>query len=254
MNDIWLPPGVIEGPAYGTPAWKDFRRGKVTASRFAHVLTEPRTKAEQAAGVMSKTAKGYLMELVAATITGMDAVGGSSAAMERGVDKEVDAIDRYAQQRFVEVGVGRILQMQGTLICATPDGFVEEDTDGPGILEVKCPEPKTHIETWLTKQLPEAYVEQVHGQLWVSGRSWCDFVSFDDRFPLPMQMVVIRVHADEDQQRLFLEKVRNFEDMVTSRVSEIRAYLHSCGHEEAQVINKALEDSLSGDTIAPVVE
>lgn len=250
MNDIWLPPGVIEGPADGTPAWKDFRRGKVTASNFIKVTSEPRTKADKAAGKMTDGAKGYLSQIVAATILGYDPPTMSTDDMDRGVDKQSDAADRYESKRFVEVKKGRILQVQGTLICATPDGFVEEDEEGPGLLEIKCPKENTHMGTYLFREVPDKYLDQIQGQMWVSGRSWCDFVSFDDRFPLPMQMVVIRVHADEDQQRLFLEKVRNFEDMVTSRVSEIRAYLHSCGHEEAQVINKALEDSLSGDTLA----
>lgn len=251
---IWLPPGVVVGPEYGTPGWHEWRRGLVTASRFGDVLTEPRTKAEKEAGGLGKTAKGYLMELVAATITQQDRVGGSSAAMERGVDKEADALDRYAQTRFVEVGKGRGLQLAGTIIGATPDGFVEEDEEGPGILEVKCPEAKTHLENWLTKQLPEDYLEQVHGQLWVSGRSWCDFVSFDDRFPLPMQLVVIRVYPDEEFHATLERKVRAFAYRVEERVHQVRNYLASCGHKEAQVINSALEDQLTGTTIGPVAD
>jgi hypothetical protein len=205
-------------------------------------MTEPRSAADKARGAMSATAKGYLMEIVASTITGQDKVGGKSAAMDRGIDKESDAIDRYMVTKFVDVEKGRMLLKMGTLISATPDGFVEEDEMGPGLIEVKCPESKTHLETFLTKQLPEDYLEQVHGQMWVAGRTWCDFVSFDDRFPLPMQLVVIRVERDNDLIDRMAEKVHGFADQVQAKVDQLRQYLRECSPLEARVVHEALQD------------
>ena len=54
MIPIYLPPGVVEGPAYGTDEWKDARRGRVTASRFGDVMTEPRAKAAKESGQMRR--------------------------------------------------------------------------------------------------------------------------------------------------------------------------------------------------------
>ena len=59
MSTIYLPPGIIEGPKYGTDSWKDARRGRVTASRFGDVMSEPRSKAAKEAGLMSVEGKSY---------------------------------------------------------------------------------------------------------------------------------------------------------------------------------------------------
>jgi hypothetical protein len=251
---LYLPPSIAPGPAYGSSEWTEARRGRVTASRFGDVMTEPRSKAEQMAGKMGATAKGYLMELVAATITGQDKVGGKSAAMDRGVEKESDGLDRYTKQKFYdEVLKGRILLKMGTLISATPDGFIEEgeDDEGPGLVEVKCPESKTHLETFITRELPADYVEQVHGQMWVAGRSWCDFVSFDDRFPLAMQLVVIRVQRDEELIERMAEKVHGFADQVQARVDQLRQFLRECSPVEARVVHEALQDPTEPLTSQP---
>lgn len=240
---IYLPPGVSPGPSYGTDQWHDFRRGLVTASRFGDVMTAPRSK-QVLPGVLGLTARSYLMELVAATITGQDKVGGKSAAMERGIDLEADAIERYEADRFLVTGVtpGRILRFDDTIIAATPDGFVEDDNEGPGLIEVKCPEAKRHLETFMDKMLPDDYVEQVQGQLWVAGRQWCDFVSYDDRFPYPMQLVIIRVQRDEDLIEKMAEKVHAFADMVQQRVDDVRAFLASATQDEAMVLVNDLLD------------
>lgn len=245
---IYLPPGVQEGPAYGTDAWKDARRGLVTASRFGDVMSEPRSKAAKEAGMMSETARSYMLELVASAITGQDRVGGKSAAMERGVDMEADAIDAYAEARFAEVAAGRLLIRDG--IGATPDGFVEDDDDGPGIIEVKCPESKRHLETWMSRRVPDDYVEQVQGQLWISGRAWCDFISYDDRFPLPMRLVIIRVNRDEELIDAMERKVCSFRDQVQSHLASVRAFLASCAPAEARKVHDGLMDHITSRTEA----
>jgi predicted phage-related endonuclease len=33
----------------------------------------------------------------------------------------------------------------------------------------------------LSNEVPTGYVPQIQGQLWICGRQWCDFVSFDPR-------------------------------------------------------------------------
>ena len=251
MIPIYLPPGVVEGPAYGTDEWKDARRGRVTASRFGDVMTEPRSKAAKESGQMSDTARGYLMEILASTITGEDRVGGKSAAMERGVDKESDAIDAYSAAKFTDVAQGRLLLRTDGLIAATPDGFVEEDEDGPGLIEVKCPESKRHLETWLSRELPSDYLEQVQGQMWVAGRSWCDFVSYDDRFPVPMRMVIIRVHRDEEYLASLEAKVTAFAQEVSAKLDQIRGFLADASPEEARTVVEALQDSAEPLTSRP---
>jgi len=234
---------MITGPRWGTPEWHNFRRGLVTASRFGDVLSEPKTKAAREAGELSQTARSYLMELVAATITGQDKVGGKSAAMERGIDKEADAINAYCRERFLfaeDWSEGVILRMDDTLIAATPDAFIETDPEGPGILEVKCPDSMRHLDTFFSRSIPEQYHEQVLGQLEVSGRQWCDFVSFDDRFPKAMQLVIIRVYPSPQFGAESMPKIAHFADLVQQRVDDVLAFLAGASHHEAAAIVSAM--------------
>lgn len=240
-TDIWLPSGVEEGPAYGTPEWHQDRIGRVTASRFKDVMTEPRSKAAKEAGELSDTALAYLHEVIAQAITGKERVGGKSAAMDRGVDLEADALDYYADTRMVELRKGRLLKLVGANIGASPDGFIEDDPDGPGLVETKCPESKTHLATWFARQLPDEYYWQVHGQLWVSGRHWCDFVSYDDRFPLPMRMVVIRVHRNEEVIAELAGKVEAFASRALDRIRVCQQFLAEASPQEHEVVRAALE-------------
>lgn len=248
MNPIYLPPGVIEGPGYGTDEWINARLGRVTASRFGDIMTEPRSKTAQAAGLMSESANSYLLEVVASAITGQSRVGGKSAAMERGVDLEADAIDAYATSRFIDVEKGRLIMRTADNVAATPDGFIDEGEDGPGLIEVKCPESKQHLQTFLDQRLPDDYLEQVQGQMWVAGRRWCDFISYDDRFPAPMRLVVIRVVRNDEFVAELSAKVIAFGAKVAEKVASLKEYLRSCSTDEAQVVDQALNDHLDSLT------
>lgn len=235
---------MIIGPRYGTDSWKQFRRGLVTASRFGDVLSTPRSKEGRASGGLSQTARSYLMELVAATITGQDKVGGKSAAMDRGIDKEADAIDAYCRERFLFPGdwsEGCILRIEDTLIAATPDAFIDNgDPEGPGILEVKCPDMKNHMEVLDSGEVPEQYHEQVLGQLEVSGRQWCDFVSFDDRFPRGAQLMVIRVYPSPAFSMESMPKIAHFADLVQQKVDNWRDRLVMMNPHEAAAVVSAM--------------
>lgn len=295
-TDIWLPEGTIEGAKQANPtAWFEQRRGLVTASRFAHVMAEPRSPersfvdawkhlipedertkvlksgpraglkvevenlsslvveaaAQQGAFCWGDTARGYMMELLASAITGEDRVGGSSAAIERGKDKESDAIDRYMATNFVTVQKGRLLTLKDTTVGATPDGFIEDHEDGPGLIEVKCPESKTHMLTWMRRSLPDEYLYQVQGQLWISGRQWCDFVSFDDRFPRAMWMVVVRVNRDEQLIERMRRRVLAFAEECQAKLGEINGFLATCAPEEREVVKRAMEDAVSVEEELP---
>jgi hypothetical protein len=298
MSTIYLPPGVVDGPKYGTDTWKTARRAMVTASRFGDVVKDPRTiprefvnahihlipeadrfkvlksgpragmkveadglpqmvaeaAALQGAFPLSETAVSYMYEIMAQAVTGLDRVGGRSAAMDRGIDLEQDALDQYATHKFTDVSEGRLLILEGTTIGATPDGFVEDDEEGPGILEVKCPEIKRHLQTYLTRTLPEDYFEQVHGQLWISGRNWCDFVSYDDRFPLAMRLVIIRVYRDEAVIESMSRRVHAFADVVAAKLDTIQGYLAACNPEEQQIVHRALEENAEGVTFEAEAE
>ena len=74
------------------------------------------------------------------------------------------------------------------------DGHVRKMT---GIVEFKCPNSATHFQYLRGGVVPSDYVDQCLHNLWISGAQWCDFCSFDDRFPEDLQLFVVRMERDE---------------------------------------------------------
>jgi predicted phage-related endonuclease len=103
---------------------------------------------------------------------------------------------------------------------ASPDGFVNDD----GLVEIKCPNSATHIETLQNKKIPRQYFAQVQGQLWITERSWCDFVSFDPRLPENAQMIVIRVDRDDKYITELEKEIITFLQEVDEQVEFVKNY------------------------------
>lgn len=169
-----------------TDAWFQARAGYVSASRMDGVMVAKRP---------STTRDNLMAELICERLTGMSGGGFSSAAMQRGVDLEPIARSWY------EVTSGNIVTECGfikhasiPMLGASPDGLVGDD----GLLEIKCPNTATHIETLLRGSYDTAYRYQIQTQLACTGRAWCDFVSYDDRLPTHMAGVCYRVMRDDD--------------------------------------------------------
>ena len=171
----------------GTPAWFAARLGKVTASRVADIVAK--TKSGPAA-----SRANYAAQLVAERLTGekQDQTY-TSAAMQRGTDLEPEArsaYEFYANKKVIQVGF--VPHMTIHMTGASPDGLV----DGDGMVEIKCPNTATHIETLTGSSVSGKYITQIQWQLACTGRAWCDFVSYDDRMPENMRLFIKRVHRD----------------------------------------------------------
>lgn len=169
-----------------TPEWHAARLGRVTASRVADVVAKTKT------GYGSGRAN-YMAELICERLTGTQGAFYSNAAIQWGVEKEPDARAAYEEAvgMFV-VEVGFIPHNTISMAGASPDGLVG---DG-GLVEIKCPNTATHIDTLLSGFVPNKYINQMQWQMACTGRQWCDFVSFDPRMPEGMQIWVKRVERD----------------------------------------------------------
>jgi putative phage-type endonuclease len=171
----------------GSPEWIALRLGKVTASRVADVTA--RTKS----GWGSSRAN-YMAQLVAERLTGNQAATFTNSAMQWGTQTEPDAraaYSFYADSDVVEVGFDQhqTIAMSG----ASPDGLVGND----GLVEFKCPNTATHIETLLGAEIDGKYIKQMQWQMACRPeRKWCDWVSFDPRLPESMRLFVKRVSRD----------------------------------------------------------
>jgi putative phage-type endonuclease len=159
--------GIID-VVQGSPEWHALRLGKVTASRIADVLTEPRSKADKEAGRLSQTAESYMLELVGEIVTGLPATDYQSVAMKWGSDLEPEAREAYEDWSGVDVEqVGFVCHPKIPHVGCSPDGFLPDPRklDNPGMLEIKCPfGTKEHIRTALSQQIPDQYVAQVQAQ------------------------------------------------------------------------------------------
>lgn len=176
-----------ENPAQGTEAWYAARLGKVTASRVADVVTRTKTG-------WGASRANYMAELVAERLTGKPAEKFTNAAMQWGIDNEAEA--RTAYEFWTDSAVeqtGFVPHPSIRMSGASPDGLVGSD----GLVEIKCPNTATHIDTLLGQSVPQKYVLQMQWQMACSGRQWCDFASYDLRLPEAMQLFVARVMRDD---------------------------------------------------------
>jgi len=167
--------------AQGSEAWFEARRGIPTASNFKRILT--------ATGRRSDSAPQYLRELMHEYHNGRGAPEGNQW-MARGIELEPQARAEYEAVTATAVAqTGLVYLDDARMVAASPDGLIGAD----GLLEIKCPMLETHLAYLEAARVPAAHVPQVQGQLWVTGRAWCDFFSYHPDYPPRL----IRAHRDE---------------------------------------------------------
>lgn len=177
----------MENVIQGSAEWLALRAGKVTASRVADVLAKTKT------GYGASRAN-YLAELICERLTGQPAERFTNAAMAWGSEKEPEARSTYAFLNDVDVvEIGFVAHPTIANAGCSPDGLVGD----AGLVEFKCPNSSTHIDTLLGQSVPEKYVKQIQFQLACTGRKWADFCSFDPRLPGHMQIFIRRIERDD---------------------------------------------------------
>lgn len=189
----------------GLPEWFSAKCGVPSASNFDKIVT--------AAGKPSKQCQKYLYRLAGETITGVPEETYQSPAMLRGVEIEASAREMY---QFV---TGREVKEVGFCIAddgygCSPDGLVGDD----GLIEIKCPIMSTHISYLLANALPVEYKQQLQGQLLVTGRKWCDFVSY---YP-GLKPLIIRTMRDEAFLKALQIELEVFVNGLKDLIKKIR--------------------------------
>ena len=202
---------MIEMIEQRSDAWFEARIGKVTASRVADVLAKTKTG-------YSATRDNYMAQLVCERLTGEKGESFNNAAMQHGTDTEPLARAAYESLKDVLVDeVGFVPHPKILMAGASPDGLVGDD----GLLEIKCPNTATHIETLLSQIVPGKYNTQMQFQMACTERSWCDFVSFDNRLPQDLQMFVKRVPRDNMYIRLMEEEIVKFLNELDIKIAQL---------------------------------
>ncbi|WP_372570399.1 lambda exonuclease family protein [Ruegeria jejuensis] len=180
-----------------TIEWHNERLGKVTASRIVDVMMKPTTAGYQ----------NYHAQLVCERLTGEPTETFQSAAMLHGTETEPQARAMYELAMGVDVQeVGFIPHPTLSMSGASPDGLVGADA----LVEIKCPQPATHIKTLSGANIDRKYILQMHWQMICTGRTVCDFVSFSPALPPEMQLFVQAVPLDPELSEQITEAVTQF--------------------------------------------
>lgn len=203
----------MEDVIQGSAEWLAIRCGRVTASRMSDLMAKTKT------GYGASRAN-YMAELIAERLTGQPAERFTNEAMRWGSEKEPEARAAYefvTGQDVVEVGFVQhpSIDMTG----ASPDGLVGDD----GLVEIKAPNTSTHIDFLLSGTVPQKYVLQMAWQMCCTGRQWTDFVSYDPRLPLSMQLFIKRVPRDDVMIADMEAEVRAFLAEVDEKVAALTA-------------------------------
>jgi putative phage-type endonuclease len=161
-----------------------------------------------------------MAELIAERLTGEPAERFSNAAMAWGTEKEPDARAAYSFVADVTVEeCGFVPHPTIAMSGASPDGLVGAD----GLVEIKCPNTATHIDTLLALSIPSKYVVQMTWQMVCTGRKWCDFVSFDPRIRPDMQLFIKRVEFDCEYAMELESEVRKFISDLDGKLAALLA-------------------------------
>ena len=194
-----------------TEAWYQLRAGKVTASRVADIIAKTKTG-------YSASRENYLAQLVCERMTEKPAESYSNAAMQWGTDQEPFARAAYEAAKDVLVEeVGFVVHPTIEGAGASPDGLVGLF----GLVEIKCPNTATHIQTLLDQKVPEKYNVQMQWQMACTGRQWCDFVSFDPRMAEGLQLFIKRVEYDPLYVAQLEKEVINFLMDVQDKIQQL---------------------------------
>jgi len=195
-----------------TEEWFAARLGKVTASRVADVLAKIKSGE-------SASRKNYKMELVVQRLTNKVGESFTNAAMEWGTEQEPFARMAYEAHR------GTFVKEEGFVDHPTIEGFgcSPDGIVGEGLIEIKCPNTATHIETVLENKAPSKYIPQMQCQMACTGAKWCDFVSFDPRVPEDLQLFVVRVERDQEYIDAMEVEVKQFLSEVLDLFNQLKA-------------------------------
>jgi putative phage-type endonuclease len=168
--------------------WFALRRGKFTASTFKDLF-------------MGKDTQGYkdaIYRVAFERITNTSPESFTNEYMQRGTELEPEARAWYEFEKETDVLSAGFFEYNDW-IGASPDGLIGDS----GLIEIKCPKFSTMMDYLIKKELPKTYYYQVHGQLLVTDREWCDFVAYHPALP----KFVLRIERNKEVDKEILDKL-----------------------------------------------
>jgi hypothetical protein len=192
----------------GSVAWFEARAGKVTASELKNLLT-PALKLRT-----GETPHTYLCRKLAEKLGG-PLPGFTSFATEQGTLREEDAIPWFEMEYDCDVQRVAFIEHDDGRSGCSPDGLLG-DNEG---LEIKCPQRHTHVKYLLDNELPEEYVAQVHGSLYITGRQRWTFLSYCP----PLRPLVLKIERDEAKMKAIGAALSSFYTAFDASLAQLTA-------------------------------
>lgn len=191
-----VPQHLTDGTA--NPEWLSLRAGKFTGSDFVIMLGNGETK------------RKMILEKATEHILGKPCNKDhyTNADMLRGIELEPIARQLYIGETFNEVKEVGFIE-KDEYCGVSPDGLVGED----GIIEIKCPKDTIFVEQSITEKIKPEYYTQIQYALYITGRQWCDYVAYNENFPL----LIRRYERDEEH----IEKIKNALEDGIEQVKQI---------------------------------
>jgi hypothetical protein len=134
--------------------------------------------------------------------------------MERGIELEDDARQLYSDMTFTDVKPGQFWTKDR--FGASPDGLADD-----GLIEIKCPKYSTHFAQMIKGGYDLTYKWQIIGQMWVTDRPWCDFVSYCPDMPHDKQLYIYRVERDPEEEKKMIERLNEFVTIVDNYIKHL---------------------------------
>jgi len=190
--------------------WLQLKAGKMSGSRVGKIITK--------SGKPTDVFRSMVMEVVAERLTGRMVETPISYAMQQGIDLEPDAIEIYANHSKSDVKFVGGFEFDN--MWYSPDGVIGEK----GLIEIKCPQPKQHLPNLLQNkgEVDSKYMAQLQFGLWITGREWIDFVSFNPDFPDHLAVKITTVTVDNEYRMKMVKMLGMFESMVIEKVEYLK--------------------------------
>lgn len=196
-------------------AWFQNHCGIVTGSHMTAVLDFTKK------GEPGASRKTYLRTKLGEILTGV-AIQDNYVSREMLDGIEREPAGRVAYQREEGVLIEEIdfaLSDEVPRFGGSFDGLVGDD----GIIELKCPKAGTHLDWFLAGVVPEAHLPQINSYLAISGRAWCDFVSYCPMIAAKdLRLLIIRQERDQAAIDRIHGAVEAFNAEIDEQIAKLR--------------------------------
>jgi hypothetical protein len=236
-------------------SWVQAHCGVVSGSGMKSVLdfTKVRTlkSGETRGGEAGEKRKTYFRMKLAELLTGIAVQDHYvSKDMLDGIEREPSARRAYELQSGVLVEeIGFALHDEIPRFGGSVDGLVDEG----GLVEIKCPRAGTHLQWLLEGKLPDEHLPQVSAYLSITGRPWCDFVSWCPFVPKALQLMVVRIQSNPAMLDIIETAVRQFNAEVDEAIERLRGIVGPFDLPAASAATTGEERDLGNDPMDPLL-